>query len=74
MNPTLVYIQESAKYSFPCMIKYYRKKQLVEKVLPANLVLFIMFLPIMLKQLNSLTSIATFSCLGGREVAHRTAV
>jgi len=32
------------------------------------------FQPITLKQLNSLTSIDTLSCLGGLEVTHRAAV
>ena len=35
---------------------------------------FVVLLSIALKQLNSLTLSNTFSCLGGREVTHRTAV
>jgi len=43
-------------------------------VWPAILTLFIDFLPIKLKQLNFLTAIDTFSCLGGVEITHRIAV
>jgi len=46
----------------------------VKKLWPANSTLFIMFRPIVLKQLNSWTTIDTFICLGGSEVTHQTAV
>jgi len=36
--------------------------------------LLFMFRPMTLKQLKSLTSIDIFSCLGGLEVTHKTAV
>jgi len=54
-------------------VKYITKNTFVEEVRPLNLPLFIIR-PITLKQLNSLTSIDTFSCLGDREVTLQTAV
>jgi len=62
-------IWETAKYSYSCMLKYYRKNEFAEKVWPANSALF-MFQPIASKQLNSLTTIETVSWLGGAEVTH----
>ena len=41
---------------------------------PANLTLFFTFQPISFKQLNSLTTIDTFSWLGGPEVTHVSGV
>jgi len=48
--------KKKAKYSCPCMLTYYRKKT-VENV--AHKVVFFMFRPITLKQLDSLTSTDT---------------
>jgi len=44
------------------------------KILQNKWLCLFMFRPITLKELNSLISIDTFSCLGGQEVTHPTAV
>ena len=52
-------------------VKILQKNDFVDKVWPA--ILF-MFRPITLKELKSLYSIDTFTCLGGYEVTHPTDV
>jgi len=52
-------------------VKILQKSTLLE-VWPANLAVRIYVLPITLKQLNGLTSIDRFSCLGGQEVTLQT--
>jgi len=51
-------------------VKLLQKKDFVENVWPW----LFMFRPTTLKRLNSLTTIDTFSCLGGPEVTHHSAV
>jgi len=51
-----------------------QKNNFVEKVWPANVAFLFMFWPIMLKQLNSLTSLDVFNWLCGQEVTLQTAV
>ena len=46
----------------------------MKSVAPKIWVLLFVFRQIALKQLNNLTSIDTFSCLGGLEVTQQTAV
>jgi len=53
-------------------VKVQGENNFVEKVWPENLALF-MFRPT-LKQLNNLSAIDTFSCLGGPEVTLQTRV
>ena len=63
-------IWETAKYSYPYMLKYYRKTML-KKCDPQIYLCLFMFRHI---TLNSLTSIDTLSCLGDLGVTHLTAV
>ena len=66
--------RETAKFCYPCMLKYHRKKKIVEKVWPQIWLYLFMFHLIVLKQLNSLISINTFCCHGGQEVTLQTGV
>ena len=50
--------QQAAKYSYPCMLKYYSKNNFVEIVWPAYLALFVYVLTHCIKT-NSLTSMDT---------------
>jgi len=64
-------IWETAKYSYPCMQKYYRKKMNLMQVSGLQIWLwFFTFRPIASKQLNSLTTIGTINWLGGAVVTH----
>jgi len=56
------------------MLKNYINYDLVEKVWLQIWPCLFMVGPITLNQLKSLTSIDTFSCLGGRELARQTTV
>ena len=59
---------ETAKYSYSCMLKYYRETTLLQVCFKFNWLCFL-FRPITLKLLNSLTSTDTFSWLGGVETS-----
>jgi len=53
----------TAKYSYPCMLRYYRKNDMFGKSVARNEFGFDCLLrPIGLKQLNSLTTIETLYC------------
>ena len=62
------YKKETAKQSYPSMLTYDRKK------CDPQIQICLFFRHITLKQLNNLTAIDTFSCRGGLEVTHQTAV
>ena len=66
--------KKTAKYSYPCTLKYYRTMILLKRFGPQNRFCLFMFRPIALKQLNSLTTIDTFSWLGGPKVTQLAAV
>jgi len=59
---------------YPWMSNYYRKLNLLKKCGPQIRLCLFMFRPISLKQLNSWTTVDTFSWLGGPEVTYPTAV
>ena len=62
-------IWESAKCSYPCLLKCYKQNDFVQIVWRASSVLFIFtFRPIALRQLNSLTIFDIFIELCGPEV------
>jgi len=76
----LVFNHNQVVYPYVCQISVFmhvkilqNKLTLFKKGLPAILTVFI-FLSITLKQVESLTSIDTYSWLSSREVPHRTAV
>jgi len=65
----LAWIWETAKYSYPCKLKYYRiKMNLLRLCGPLIRLCLYTFRPIASKQLNSLTIIVTFNRLGCVEV------
>ena len=63
----------TAKYSYPCMLKYDRKTA-VESVPRKFGFVYLFFNPLFVTIINSLTSIETFSCIAGVDVTHLTAV
>jgi len=64
----LLLIWETAKYSYPCMYKYYRKGLCWKKCGAQFRHVLFMFRWITLAHLNSLASIYIFSCLGSQQV------
>jgi len=68
VNPTPVNMR-NCQISLSMHVKILQKK-----CGPQIWLCLIIFQPIALKQLNSSTAINTFSCLGGLEVTHQTAV
>jgi len=61
---------KTAKYSYSCMLKYYRKMKLLKMCGPHIRLCLFTFRSIASKHLNSLSTIDTFSWLGGAVVTH----
>ena len=64
-------IWKTAKYSYSCMLKYYRKMKLLKMCGPHIRLCLFTFRSIASKHLNSLSTIDTFSWLGGAVVTHQ---